>query len=179
MNRRPARLHGVFQVSTTSHQIIPRARAAAQNIIPASTGAASAVGKVLQGARGVTRVSEEQAGELDLPVLIHVADPIAFFDPVDETNERWDELHNHPDWAWTSPPFPPFLEILDGLASLVTRHPRTTFIGAHVGGYAENLAWVGDLLDRCPNFHVDIADRIAGGQVSPLLEPFVPEHEVR
>ena len=26
------------------------------------------------------------------PVLIHVADPVAFFDPVDETNERWEEL---------------------------------------------------------------------------------------
>ena len=36
----------------------------------------------------------------------------------------------------------------------------TTFIGAHVGCYAENLAWVGALLDRCPNFYVDIAARI-------------------
>ena len=43
---------------------------------------------------------------------------------------------------------------------LVERHPRTTFIGAHVGCYAENLAWVGALLDRCPNFYVDIAARI-------------------
>ena len=44
--------------------------------------------------------------------------------------------------------------------SLVERHPQTTFIGAHVGCYAENLAWVGALLDRCPNFYVDIAARI-------------------
>ena len=43
---------------------------------------------------------------------------------------------------------------------LVTRHPRTVFIGAHVGCYAENLAWVGALLDRCPNFQVDISARI-------------------
>jgi predicted TIM-barrel fold metal-dependent hydrolase len=103
----------------------------------------------------------QAAAELGLPVLIHVADPVAFFDPVDETNERWDELHEHPEWAWTSPPFPAFREIVDGLARLVARHPRTTFIGAHVGCYAENLVWVSDLLDRCPNFHVDIADRIA------------------
>ncbi len=102
----------------------------------------------------------EAAGELGLPVVIHVADPVAFFDPVDETNERWEELGQHPDWTFTSPPFPPFLHILDGLAKLVTRHPRTTFIGAHVGCYAENLAWVGALLDRCPNFHVDISARI-------------------
>ena len=102
----------------------------------------------------------ETAGELRLPVVIHVADPVAFFDPVDETNERWEELGEHPDWAFTSPPFPPFLHIIGGLANLVERHPRTTFIGAHVGCYAEDLAWVGALLERCPNFFVDISARI-------------------
>ena len=102
----------------------------------------------------------QAAGELGLPVIIHVADPPAFFDPIDETNERWEELKNHPDWAFTSPPFPPFLHIIEGLSSIVTRHPQTTFIGAHVGCYAENLCWVGALLDRCPNFNVDISARI-------------------
>ena len=102
----------------------------------------------------------ETAGELGLPVMIHVADPVAFFDPIDETNERWEELEAHPDWAFTSPPFPSFLSIVDGLSNLVARHPKTTFIGAHVGCYAENLAWVGALLDRCPNFYVDISARI-------------------
>jgi predicted TIM-barrel fold metal-dependent hydrolase len=102
----------------------------------------------------------ETAGELSLPVLIHVADPVAFFEPLDHTNERWEELQTHPDWHFPSPPFPAFLTILNQLAHLVQRHPQTTFIGAHVGGYAENLAWVGQLLDRCPNFYIDIAARI-------------------
>lgn len=103
----------------------------------------------------------ETAAELHLPVLIHVADPVAFFDPVDETNERWEELQEHPDWAFTSPPFPPFQSILDDLADLVASHPNTTFIGAHVGCYSENLAWVGQVLRRCPNFYVDISARIS------------------
>jgi len=102
----------------------------------------------------------ETAGELRLPIIIHVADPVAFFDPIDETNERWEELSRHPDWAFTSPPFPPFLHIIYGLADLVERHPQTTFIGAHVGCYAENLAWVERLLELCPNFFVDISARI-------------------
>ena len=102
----------------------------------------------------------ETAGELGLPVMIHVADPVAFFDPIDETNERWEELGAHPDWAFTSPPFPSFISIMDGFASLVARHPNTTFIGAHVGCYAENLGWVGALLDTCLNFYVDISARI-------------------
>jgi len=102
----------------------------------------------------------ETAGELGLPVIIHVADPVAFFDPVDETNERWEELGNHPDWAFTSPPFPSFLHIVNRLANLVERHAQTIFIGAHVGCYAEDLGWVGALLDRCPNFFVDISARL-------------------
>lgn len=100
------------------------------------------------------------AGELNLPVIIHVADPVAFFEPLDKHNERWEELHAHPDWRFPSPPFPSFMSIMDGLASLVARHPNTIFIGAHVGCYAENLAWVGKLLELCPNFYVDISARL-------------------
>ncbi len=100
------------------------------------------------------------AGELKLPVLIHVADPVAFFDPLDNHNERWEELHRSPDWQFPSPPFPPFMQIMNELANVVSRHPQTIFIGAHVGCYAENLTWVGALLDRCPNFFIDFSARI-------------------
>ncbi len=102
----------------------------------------------------------ETAAELHLPVLIHVADPVAFFAPLDASNERWEELHAHPDWHFPSPSFPPFDTIIHAFARLVARHPHTTFIGAHVGCYAENLRWVGALLDRSPNLNVDISARI-------------------
>ena len=100
------------------------------------------------------------AAELRVPVLIHVADPVAFFEPLDQTNERWEELHAHPDWHFPHPTFPRFDTLMAELASLIRRHRDTTFIGAHVGCYAENLAWVASLLDECPNFHVDISARL-------------------
>lgn len=102
----------------------------------------------------------EMAGELKFPVLIHVADPVAFFDPVDASNERWEELGGHPDWAFTSPPFPPFLEIMEGFKTLVKRHAGTQFIGAHVGCYGEDLNWVGQMLDECPNYSIDFSARL-------------------
>lgn len=102
----------------------------------------------------------ETAGELEIPVLIHVADPVAFFDPLDNTNERIEELQRHPDWHFPSPPFPSFISILEAFARLIHRHRNTTFIGAHVGCYAENLSWVADLLDACTNFYVDISARL-------------------
>ena len=109
------------------------------------------------------------AAELGVPVTIHIADPIAFFEPLDATNERWEELVENPDWHFwpTRPPgrpdlegFPPFDELIDGLEAIVVRHPRTVFIGAHVGCAAEDLGRVSTILERCPNFHVDIAARL-------------------
>jgi uncharacterized protein (DUF952 family)/predicted TIM-barrel fold metal-dependent hydrolase len=110
------------------------------------------------------------AAELGLPVTIHVGDPIAFFEPLDATNERWEELQEHPDWhfwptrprgAPDAPGYPPFDEILDGLEALVSRHPATTFIGAHVGCVPEDLGRVSRMLADHPNWHVDIAARVA------------------
>jgi predicted TIM-barrel fold metal-dependent hydrolase len=109
------------------------------------------------------------AGELQIPVTIHVADPIAFFEPLDASNERWEELGANPDWHFwpTRAPgrrdldgFPPFDELIDGLEAVVARHPQTTFIGAHVGCAAEDLARVSAILERCPNFHIDMAARL-------------------
>jgi predicted TIM-barrel fold metal-dependent hydrolase len=101
------------------------------------------------------------AGELGFTVMIHVADPVAFFKPLDENNERWEELQAHPDWQFPSPPFPPFMSIVEGMRNMITRYPKTIFLGAHVGCYAENLDWVAGLLDRCPNFYIDISARIS------------------
>ncbi len=115
----------------------------------------------------------ETAGELGLPVLIHVADPVAFFDPVDETNERWEEIGEHPDWAFTSPPYPSFMHILNGFRNLVKRHPNTTFIGAHVGCYGENLGWVGHMLEECPNYYIDISARLGRAGTPALHRPEV------
>ncbi len=101
------------------------------------------------------------AGELGLPVMIHIADPVAFFWPLDRYNERYEELTAHPDWHFPSPPFPSFLSLMEALARVVERHPTTSFIGAHVSSYAENLHWVGDLLERCSNYTIDLSARIS------------------
>ena len=103
-----------------------------------------------------------RAGGLGLPVLIHTADPIAFFKPLDEYNERLDELAGQPDWWFGDRSrYPSFDALLDAHAQLVLACPQTTFVGVHVGCCAEDLARVGRLLDAAPNYHVDIAGRMA------------------
>jgi len=99
--------------------------------------------------------------ELGLPVLIHVGDPAAFFLPIDETNERWEELHRRPDWSFFGPQFPKREALFEAFNRVLARHPKTTFISAHVASNAEDLAEVGRWLDEHPNLHVDLASRIA------------------
>jgi predicted TIM-barrel fold metal-dependent hydrolase len=100
------------------------------------------------------------AGELGLPVLIHTADPVAFFDPLDEANERVDELTAMPEWWFGGPAHPTFDELFAALSRLVESCPGTTFVGAHVGCYSENLQAVGDMLARLPNWNVDTGGRL-------------------
>ena len=102
----------------------------------------------------------EACGSLGLPVAIHVGDPEAFFLPIDRFNERYEELHSHPDWSFHGRDFPAFKEILAARDRVFARHPKTTFVGLHVGHWAENLAAVGEMLDRFRNVHVEIGARI-------------------
>lgn len=100
-------------------------------------------------------------GKLGIPVIIHTADPMAFFEPIDETNERWEELSRHPDWSFYGDQFPSRQELLDARNRVIARHPETTFIGAHVANCAEDLKQVGQWLERYPNLFIEFASRIS------------------
>ena len=102
----------------------------------------------------------DACGQLNLPVAIHVSDPIAFFTPTDRFNERYEELNNHPDWSFYGHDFPSNAELLEARNRVFARHPKTQFIVLHVGNFSEDLANVSENLDRFPNMAVDIAARI-------------------
>lgn len=109
----------------------------------------------------VVRVLRE-AGELGLPVLIHTADPVAFFEPLDERNERIDELVAQPDWWFGDRArHPSFDALIEALVALVAAAPTTTFVGAHMASLAEDLTRLDALLTRLPNLHVDTGGRMA------------------
>ncbi|MEM9367369.1 MAG: amidohydrolase family protein [Planctomycetota bacterium] len=100
-------------------------------------------------------------GELGIPVIIHTADPAAFFQPIDKRNERWEELSRHPNWSFHGDRFPSRESLLQARNRVIERHPRTQFIGAHMANNPEDLATVSQWLDRYPNLWVEISSRIA------------------
>lgn len=99
-------------------------------------------------------------GELGLPVIMHTADPGAFFEPIAPTNERFFELQVHPDWSFAAPGFPTRAQLHEARNRVIERHPKTTFIAAHFGNDAEDLLELGGWLDRYPNMVIEFASRI-------------------
>ncbi|MFB3921634.1 MAG: amidohydrolase family protein [Terriglobia bacterium] len=117
----------------------------------------------------------EECGRLGIPVSIHVTDPAAFFRPLDNTNERFEELIDNPDWLFYGPQFPTKEAILDARNRMFAKHPNTTFISLHVGNWPEDLDYVSALLDRHPNVMVEFGAREAelGRQPRRALRFFV------
>jgi len=102
----------------------------------------------------------DACGQLGIPVAIHISDPVAFFTPTDRFNERYEELHRHPDWSFYDHDFPSNAELIEARNRVFARHPKTRFIALHVGNFAEDLENVSQNMDRFPNMSVDIAARI-------------------
>lgn len=97
----------------------------------------------------------QACARLEIPVLIHVADPAEFWAPHDANNERWLELKLRPRRKRSAPPS--FEDLMAERDRLLRRHPDVNFILAHMGWHGNDLRRLGKLLDEHPNVHVDIA----------------------
>jgi len=122
----------------------------------------------------------DACGQLNMPVAIHVSDPVAFFTPTDRFNERYEELNNHPDWSFYGRDFPSNAELLAARNRVFARHPKTRFVGLHVGNFGEDLASVSEDLDRFPNMSADIAARIGElGRQPRTARRFIEKYQDR
>jgi len=133
-------------------------------------------------------------GELNIPVLIHSADPFQFWLPKDNQNERWFELKEKPNRYYGDSDFiPPFEDIIREQHTIFERHKNTTFINAHLGWMGNDLKKLGEHLDKHTNvmtefgaviaelgrqpktarqFFIDYQDRIMFGKDSYNKEEF-------
>ena len=71
-------------------------------------------------------------------------------------NERWLELALFPDRRYPPDRFPSFEELMTERDNLFRKHPKTTFVAAHMGWHANDLARLGKLLDEMPNVYTEV-----------------------
>jgi predicted TIM-barrel fold metal-dependent hydrolase len=101
----------------------------------------------------------DECGRLGIPVFIHVADPEAFFHPIDANNERYEELIEHPDWSFYGSQFPSLPELMAQRDRMFAKHPHTTFVALHFGSWPENLDFVEQTLQKFPNVMIETGAR--------------------
>ena len=98
----------------------------------------------------------EECAKLGIPVFIHTADPQEFFKPIDYSNERWLELSLFADRRYPQDRFPSFEELMTERDNLFRKHPRTTFVAAHMGWHANDLGALAKMLDEMPNVYTEM-----------------------
>ncbi|MFO0830911.1 MAG: amidohydrolase family protein [Phycisphaerales bacterium] len=97
-------------------------------------------GRALVAIDGEWRVRQvELARSLKMGVMVHLTDPDTWFATK---------------YADTGV-YPPKRGQYQGLERLLDRFSDVPFLGAHMGGYAEDLDFLDGLLTRHPNYHID------------------------
>ncbi len=99
----------------------------------------------------------DTCARLKVPVFIHTADPAEFFQPLDYNNERWLEMALFRERRYFDrSQFPAFEELMEERDRLLAKHPKTTFILAHLGWHANDLARLGRMFDKMPNVYGEV-----------------------
>jgi len=99
----------------------------------------------------------DACARLGVPAFIHVGDPAEFFQPIDYQNERWLELALFADRRYQDRSrYPAFEDLMAERDRLFVKHPKTTFILAHMGWHANDLGRLGRMMDRMPNLYTEV-----------------------
>lgn len=121
------------------------------------------LGMMLNDSKGRVKVDDprfdpvwEMCAKHKIPVLIHTGDPWGLFQPMDKYNERWLELKlratrnqsQQTNFTWE--------QLIEEQHNLFARHPKTTFVNAHLGWLGHDLERLGALFDRLPNVYAEV-----------------------
>lgn len=94
-----------------------------------------------------------------VPVVIHVADPPAFFQPLGPQNPRSEELRRTPAWHWHERAPVTFEQLTDQFERLLDRRADVRFVGAHLLDLLDAPDRLRGLLDAHANLSVDLGAR--------------------
>ncbi len=122
----------------------------------------------------------EECGKIGFPILIHSADPASFWKSKDKFNERWLELKQKPNRYRDPNKYPTFESILSEQHHVFEKHPKTTFINAHLGWMGNDLDRLSTHLDQYQNVLTEIGAVLAElGRQPKRARKFMIEYQDR
>jgi predicted TIM-barrel fold metal-dependent hydrolase len=121
-----------------------------------------------------------KCGELGLPILLHTADPKEYWAPLSYHNIHYG-LRKEADQYYHDPEMTSWAELMRQRDHVLEKHPRTVFIGAHLGSLEFDLDQLARTFDKYPNFHVDCAARLRmlGRLNPPAVRDFFTKYQDR
>ncbi|MCE5345775.1 MAG: amidohydrolase [Bacteroidales bacterium] len=120
----------------------------------------------------------EKCAGLGIPVNLHISEDKWMYEKIDSTN---DGLMNAAKWHVGSEyGAKSHEEMLDRLENTLKKHPKTTFIAAHLANCCADLSVLGDFFDKYPNLFADISARY--GEIAPIpkfVREFIEKYQDR
>ena len=120
----------------------------------------------------------EKCAELGIPVNLHISEDKWMYEKTDSTN---DGLMNAATWHIKSDDgSKSHEEMLERLENTLKKHPKTTFVAAHLANCCADLSVLGNYFDKYPNFYADISARF--GEISPIpkfVHDFIEKYQDR
>ncbi len=101
-----------------------------------------------------------KCAQLNMPVSVHLADPIWMYEKIDSTN---DGLMNAYEWRvdLTKKGILDHGQLMQTLRNAAENNPKTIFIACHLANCSYDLEILGDMFDTYPNLYADNAARFA------------------
>jgi predicted TIM-barrel fold metal-dependent hydrolase len=121
-----------------------------------------------------------KCGELGLPVLIHTADEREYWYPLTYNSIHFG-LRTEQDQHSRNPGMPSWEELIRQRDAVLKKHPKTNFIGAHMGSQSHDLKQLEETFAKYPNFYVDTAarHRVFGRLNPPAVRAFFQKNQDR
>lgn len=125
-------------------------------------------GKLLRGDDPRLDPFWAKCGELGLPVLIHMADPREYWYPLTYNTFHYG-MKTEQSQFYDRDKMPSWEDLIEQRNNILKKHPKTKFIGAHMGSLTFDLKQLGETFDKYPNFCVDCSARTRIlGRLNPM-----------
>lgn len=99
--------------------------------------------------------------ERDVPLLAHLAEPLAAWLPLNPEKPHYSYYSTHPEWHfYNREGVPQHAGIIAARDIILQKHPNLIFIGAHMGSQSHDVSEIAERLEKYDNYYVECSARV-------------------